>query len=306
MNTSAIQTTGLRKSFGRTRALDGLDLSVATGEVHGFLGPNGAGKTTTLRILLGLVRADSGQAQLLGGDPWRDAIALHRRLAYVPGDVTLWPDLSGGEVIDLLGRLRGGIDPSSRNRLIQRFDLDPTRKSRAYSNGNRQKVALIAALASDAEPVLAGAVSRARWMSSHVLVAALGPVAILGVLGLAAGLTYGSSVGDISHQVPRVLSAALAYLPAVWVMAGIAAAQYGLVPRLSFLSWSAWLVFAVIDFAHERQLVSQSVSDISPFAHVPKVLLGEPLVVAPLVVLVGVAAALVTAGLAGFARRDVG
>ena len=151
MNTTAIHIAGLRKSFGRTRALDGLDLSVTTGDVHGFLGPNGAGKTTTLRILLGLVRADSGQAQLLGGDPWRDAVGLHRRLAYVPGDVTLWPDLSGGEVIDLLSRLRGGIDASRRNRLIQRFDLDPSRKCRAYSKGNRQKVALVAALASDAE-----------------------------------------------------------------------------------------------------------------------------------------------------------
>jgi ABC-2 type transport system ATP-binding protein len=144
----------LRKSFGRTTALDGLDLQVRTGEVHAFLGPNGAGKTTTIRILLGLLKADAGQASLLGGDPWRDAVALHRRLAYVPGDVTLWPGLSGGEIIDLLGRLRGGLDPKRRQALTERFALDPAKKARAYSKGNRQKVALIAALASDADLLL--------------------------------------------------------------------------------------------------------------------------------------------------------
>jgi ABC-2 type transport system ATP-binding protein len=149
--TEAIDADGLIKSFGRTRALDGLDLSVRTGEVHGFLGPNGAGKTTAIRILLGLMRADSGTARLLGGDPWADSTALHRRLAYVPGDVTLWPSLSGGEVIDLLGRLRGGLDTKRRNDLLERFELDPKKKGRAYSKGNRQKVALVAALASDVE-----------------------------------------------------------------------------------------------------------------------------------------------------------
>jgi ABC-2 type transport system ATP-binding protein len=148
---TAISIVRLQKSFGRTRALDGLDLSVNPGEVHGFLGPNGAGKSTTLRILLGLIRADAGTVRLLGGDPWRDATALHRRLAYVPGDVVLWPNLSGGEVIDLLGRLRGGLNPKQRARLLERFNLDPTKKGRAYSKGNRQKVALIAALASDVE-----------------------------------------------------------------------------------------------------------------------------------------------------------
>jgi ABC-2 type transport system ATP-binding protein len=147
----AIEVSGLRKSFGKTVALDGLDLTVAVGEVHGFLGPNGAGKTTTMRILLGLLRSDGGTARLLGGDPWSEAVALHRRLAYVPGDVTLWPNLTGGEVIDLLGRLRGGLDTKRRNELLERFDLDPTKKARAYSKGNRQKVALVAALASDAE-----------------------------------------------------------------------------------------------------------------------------------------------------------
>jgi ABC-2 type transport system ATP-binding protein len=148
---NVIEVSGLRKAFGKTVALDGLDLVVSAGEVHGFLGPNGAGKTTTIRVLLGLLRADAGSARLLGGDPWREAVALHRRLAYVPGDVTLWPTLTGGEVIDLLGRLRGGMDSSRRTDLLERFELDPTKKARAYSKGNRQKVALIAALASDAE-----------------------------------------------------------------------------------------------------------------------------------------------------------
>ncbi len=151
---SAISVSGLVKTFGRTRALDGLDLTVRAGEVHGFLGPNGSGKSTTLRVLLGLLRADAGSVRLLDGDPWRDAVALHRRLAYVPGDVTLWPNLTGGEVIDLLGRLRAGIDPRRRADLIARFDLDPTKKARAYSKGNRVKVALVAALASDVELLL--------------------------------------------------------------------------------------------------------------------------------------------------------
>ena len=151
---NAIETRALTKSFGRTVALDGLDLTVRTGEVHAFLGPNGAGKTTTIRILLGLLRKDDGEAVLLGGDPWRDAVSLHRRLAYVPGDVTLWPGLTGGQIIDLLGRLRGGLDAKRRQDLTERFDLDPTRKTRAYSKGNRQKIALIAALASDAELLL--------------------------------------------------------------------------------------------------------------------------------------------------------
>jgi ABC-2 type transport system ATP-binding protein len=151
---TAISTSGLVKTFGPTRALDGLDLEVRTGEVHGFLGPNGAGKTTTLRILLGLLRATAGTARLLGGDPWADAVGLHRRLAYVPGDVTLWPNLSGGEVIDLLGRLRGGLNTQRRAELLDRLDLDPRKKARTYSKGNRQKVALIAALASDVELLL--------------------------------------------------------------------------------------------------------------------------------------------------------
>jgi ABC-2 type transport system ATP-binding protein len=149
--TTAISATDLVKTFGRTRALDGLNLSVETGEVHGFLGPNGAGKSTAIRVLLGLLRRDSGAVTLLGGDPVRDAVDLHRRLAYVPGDVNLWPNLTGGEAIDLFGRLRGNIDKQRRKDLLERFELDPTKKSRTYSKGNRQKVALVAAFAADVE-----------------------------------------------------------------------------------------------------------------------------------------------------------
>ncbi|MEU6806142.1 ABC transporter ATP-binding protein [Streptomyces neyagawaensis] len=147
----AIEVSGLHKSFGRTHALAGLDLTVASGEVHGFLGPNGAGKSTAIRVLLGLLRADAGVTRILGRDPWKDAVEVHRRIAYVPGDVTLWRNLSGGEVIDLYGRLRGGLDAGRRADLIERFELDPTKKGRTYSKGNRQKVALVAAFASDVD-----------------------------------------------------------------------------------------------------------------------------------------------------------
>ncbi|MBY0443233.1 MAG: ABC transporter ATP-binding protein [Mycobacteriaceae bacterium] len=149
-----IQIHGLTKSFGAAHALNGLDLTVREGEVHGFLGPNGAGKSTTLRILLGLVKADAGNVSLLGGDPWADAVTLHRQIAYVPGDVTLWPSLTGGETIDLLARMRGGIDQNRRAELIERFDLDPCQKARAYSKGNRQKVSLISAFSSRASLLL--------------------------------------------------------------------------------------------------------------------------------------------------------
>jgi len=152
--TAVIEVSGLVKDFGKFRALDGLDLEVREGEVHGFLGPNGAGKSTTIRILLGMLRATSGSVRLLGGDPWREATTLHKRLAYVPGDVNLWPQLSGGEVIDLLGQLRGGVDERRRDVLVERFGLDLTKKGRAYSKGNRQKVVLVAALASDVELLL--------------------------------------------------------------------------------------------------------------------------------------------------------
>ncbi|WP_460931978.1 ABC transporter ATP-binding protein [Phycicoccus ginsengisoli] len=188
---AVLQATGLRKTFGSTVALDGLDLTVHRGEVHGFLGPNGAGKSTTIRIALGLLRSDGGTVTLLGRDPWRDATELHRQLAYVPGDVVLWPNLTGGEVIDLLGRLRGGVDRRRRDELLGLFELDPTKKGRSYSKGNRQKVALVAALASDVpllvldeptsgldplmEKVFEGQVARAReegrtvLLSSHIL-----------------------------------------------------------------------------------------------------------------------------------------
>ncbi|MDT5079833.1 MAG: polyether ionophore transport system ATP-binding protein [Mycobacterium sp.] len=151
---NAIEVRGLTKNFGTVRALDGLDLEVSEGEVHGFLGPNGAGKSTTIRILLGLARADGGTARVLGGDPWTDAVALHRDIAYVPGDVTLWPSLTGGETIDLLARMRGGIDEQRRAELVQRFSLDPTKKARTYSKGNRQKVSLVSAFSSNARLLL--------------------------------------------------------------------------------------------------------------------------------------------------------
>ena len=153
-NTQAITVSDLHKNFGRTAALAGLDLRVESGEVAGFLGPNGSGKSTTIRILLGLLRADSGTVKLLGGDPWEDAVALHRRIAYVPGEVALWPNLTGGQAIGILSKLRGGVNTAKRDELLERFELDPTKKARSYSKGNRQKVALVAALASDAELLL--------------------------------------------------------------------------------------------------------------------------------------------------------
>ncbi|MEU4651796.1 ABC transporter ATP-binding protein [Nocardia fluminea] len=146
-----IDVAGLRKTFGRFTALDGLDLHVGTGEIHGFLGPNGSGKSTTIRVLLGVLRAAGGEATVFGRDPWTEAVALHRRIAYVPGDVTLWPSLSGGETIDLLARMRGGLDESRRGELIERFELDPTKKARTYSKGNRQKVALVSAFSAHAD-----------------------------------------------------------------------------------------------------------------------------------------------------------
>ena len=148
---TAIELHDIVKTFGPVRALDGLHLMVEPGEVHGFLGPNGAGKSTTIRVLLGLLKPDSGSATLLGGDPWRQAAELHRRIAYVPGDVALWPNLTGGEVIEVLGRMRGGLDDKRRADMLERFELDPRKKARTYSKGNRQKVALVAALASRAD-----------------------------------------------------------------------------------------------------------------------------------------------------------
>jgi len=148
---NAIEVAHLKKNFGRVQALSDLNLTVPEGQVTGFLGPNGAGKTTTIRILLGLIQADAGTARLLGGDPWREAVKLHRRLVYVPGDVALWPNLTGGQIIDVLGQLSGGLEKNRRDHMVERFELDPTKKARTYSKGNRQKVALVAALASRAE-----------------------------------------------------------------------------------------------------------------------------------------------------------
>ena len=151
MSDLAIEARGLVKTFGSTRALDGFDLSVPTGQVTGFLGPNGSGKSTAIRVLLGLLRADAGIARVLGRDAWADSVAIHRRVAYVPGDTSLWPNLTGGEAIGILARLRGHHDAARRDELLERFELDPTKKARTYSKGNRQKVALVAALAADAE-----------------------------------------------------------------------------------------------------------------------------------------------------------
>jgi len=148
---NVIDVKKLVKQFGNFKALDGLDLQVTKGEVHGFLGPNGSGKSTTIRIILGLLNKTSGNLDLFGQEPWGKSVELHKRLAYVPGDVNLWPNLSGGEAIDLLADLRGGIDEAKRKDLLERFQLDPTKKFRTYSKGNKQKVALVAALASDVE-----------------------------------------------------------------------------------------------------------------------------------------------------------
>src|SRR6201987_4620070 len=204
--TNAIEVRALRKSFDRTQALDGLDLDVRTGEVHAFLGPNGAGKTTTIRILLGLLRKDGGEASLLGGDPWRDATTLHARLAYVPGDVALWPGLTGGEIIDLLGRLRGsrsGLDPKRRQELIERFALDPAKKARAYSKGNRQKVALIAALASDPALLPSHILAEAEALADRVTIISGGRTAETGTLAEMRHLTR--TTVDAELKAPVVL-----------------------------------------------------------------------------------------------------
>lgn len=159
---TVIDIRGLTKSFGKFRALNGLNLTVEKGQVHGFLGPNGAGKSTTIRVLLGLLRADGGTVSLLGRDPWREVVELHRRLAYVPGDVSLWPGMTGGEAIDLLGSLRGGLDERRRAELVEQFELDPTKRGRQYSKGNKQKVAIVAALSSNVELLILDS-QRAVW-----------------------------------------------------------------------------------------------------------------------------------------------
>lgn len=148
-NSDVIVVENIVKNFGSTKALNNFSMTVKKGEVHGFLGPNGSGKSTTIRVLLGLLRKNAGKATVFGGDPWKDAVKIHKKLAYVPGDVNFWPNLTGGEIIDVLGNLRGGLDLQRKQKLLEKFELDPTKKFRAYSKGNRQKVALIAALSSD-------------------------------------------------------------------------------------------------------------------------------------------------------------
>ena len=226
--TTAISISNLTKSYGSAQALDDLDLAVSTGEVHGFLGPNGAGKTTTIRILLGLLRADSGEVRLLGGDPWQDAVDLHRRLAYVPGEVSLWPDLTGGEAIDLLARLRGGLDRRRRDQLIERFDLDPTKKGRTYSKGNRQKVAIVAALASDVEllildeptagldplmeAIFKDAIREAKtaggtvFLSSHILAQVEELCDVISIIRLGKVVEHGT-LADLRHLTRTTISA---------------------------------------------------------------------------------------------------
>jgi ABC-2 type transport system ATP-binding protein len=238
---TALSTTALRKSFGSTVALDGLDLEVSTGQIHGFLGPNGAGKTTPIRILLGLLRADGGEATLLGGDPWRDATRLHRQLAYVPGDVVLWPNLTGGEVIDLLGRLRGGLDTAKRDVLLEAFELDPTKKGRSYSKGNRQKVALVAALASDVpllvldeptsglDPLMekvfeeyvkqARAEGRTVLLSSHILSEVEATADHVSIVR-SGRIVDSGSLADLRHLTRTSVEATLARPPAVDEAAG--------------------------------------------------------------------------------------
>ena len=267
MSTVALRAAGLTKRYGSVRALDGLDLEVGVGEVHAFLGPNGAGKTTTIRILLGLLRKDGGEVSLLGGDPWRDAVELHRRLAYVPGDVTLWPNLTGGEIIDLLGRLRGGINASRLKALTERFDLDPSKRARAYSRGNRQKVALLAALA---------------------------------------GLGYGVLSGSVSTQVPRLLGAALARLPATMVVAAVAVLLFGLLPWESIaLAWTAVAMVGVIAVFGLPLQWPAWLMDISPFTQIPK-LPGGTVSAASLLWLGAVALTIGAAGLIGLRHRDLG
>ncbi|MGY0693890.1 ABC transporter ATP-binding protein [Virgibacillus sp. FSP13] len=148
---SVLEVNNLTKRFGKFTALDGVNLDINKGEVFGFIGPNGAGKSTTIRVLLGILKATEGEAKIFGKDVWSDAVEIHKHIAYVPGDVNLWPNLTGGEVIDLFVKLRGGNNKTRREELMKRFDLDPSKKCRTYSKGNRQKVALVAAFSSDAD-----------------------------------------------------------------------------------------------------------------------------------------------------------
>ncbi|MEJ8649085.1 ATP-binding cassette domain-containing protein [Streptomyces sp. MS1.AVA.3] len=265
----AIRVDGLHKSFGRTHALDGLDLHVGAGEVHGLLGPNGAGKSTTIRVLLGLLRADGGTARLLGKDPWQDAVELHRRIAYVPGDVTLWRNLSGGEVIDLYGRLRG----------------EET--------------------AERAEPVLAGAVGRLRWAGSHLVLAYLGTAVTLASGGLGLGLAYGLSADDLGGKTAPVLAAALSQVPAVWTLTGLAVLVLGLLPKATGAVWALVGGCLAIGWVGPSLKFPRWAMNLSPYGHLPK-LPGTDATAAPFVWLLALSALLALAGLAGLRRRDIG
>lgn len=292
------------KTFGTTHALDHLDLTVEQGEVHGFLGPNAAGKSTTIRVLLGLLRADSGTATMLGGDPWREAATLHRRLAYVPGDVSPWPNLSGGEVIDVLARMRGGLEETRRAEMLERFDLDPTEMARTYSKGNPQEVALVGAFlgyiylfmaviacgfvvssvlrlraeeeSGRTEVVLATPVSRTSWMAATTAVELIAAAKLTVLMGLGLAVGYGVGSGEWDRVLPQV-GGQLAYLPRTLVALQVILGQLLGLP--------------------------DAVQAISPFWHLAAVPVDDFEVV-PYAVLLLLAAVLVAAGLWGYRRRD--
>jgi ABC-2 type transport system ATP-binding protein len=148
---NVIELKNVTKTYGKVVGMKNIDLTVKKGTIHGFIGPNGAGKTTTIRVILGILKADEGTASINGMDSWKDAVEIHKNIAYVPGDVSLWPNLTGGEVVDYFAALKGGIDESKKLELYKSFALDPSKKCRTYSKGNKQKVALVAALASNAD-----------------------------------------------------------------------------------------------------------------------------------------------------------
>ena len=296
----AISVSDLVKTFGPTRALDGLDLTVATGEVHGFLGPNGAGKTTTIRVLLGLLRPDAGRARLLHGDPWHDTVALHRRLAYVPGDVSLWPKLTGGEIIDVFGRLRGDLDRVRRDELLERFELDPTKKARTYSKGNRQKVGLVAALASRAELlILDEPTSGLDPLMETVFQDCIREVKAEGRTVLLSS----HILAEVEALCDRV-NIIRAGRTALWVLAGLVTALFGLAPRAVTAAWAVLGLCLVAGILGDILDLPNWLLDLSPFQHLPQLPAHHPTATSP-AVLTGIAAALTAVGLAAFRRRDV-
>jgi ABC-2 type transport system ATP-binding protein len=317
MTTNAIQVEGLTKSFGSARALDGLDLTVTEGEVHGFLGPNGAGKSTTIRVLIGLVRADAGNVRLLGGDPWSDAVALHRQIAYVPGDVTLWPSLTGGETIDLLARMRGGIDEGRRAELIDRFGLDPSKKARTYSKGNRQKVSLVSAFASNArlllldepssgldplmENVFQQCVTEARdrgatvLLSSHIL--AETEALCQRVTIIRAGRTIETGTLASMRHLSRTSIT-------VWLLVAITVTLFGVLPRFSAVAWGVLVAFIAVYLLGSLSNSPRWLVDLEPFTHIPRVG-SDGFSVTPLLWLLAIDVALITLGVMAFRRRDL-